>query len=870
VATLFAALRAEAQSAVAKGAAMYVGRRLLNERALRTWWVANRKAGEPDLDPNPHITVAYSRTAVHLAPDDDLVVVPPAAMIGFRVLGTDRAVVLEIDGALALRVMHSGDPAGHAGNDGEAGVLNARFAQYREAGATWDHGSYTPHLTLFYLPAGYDSTDWRDGPDQWPPLPDFPLVFGRELRANGDDDAFDQPGAEAGVEKLLRMLFGGEQIAKATTVAAPILRATWLAWPDAESLADTSDEWLYHVTSAANADAILTEGFAPDDCERTITGGVDEAQSVGRSFFTDRGGVAYWAERIGTALGGVPLAVVAIPKRSVPHAEHDALGTQQAGGHAAFCVEGPILPRGVGRSTWGELVDRVVGKRETKVPSPPLRRGLQWLTAAGQRRAQSAADRYAADLRAGRATVFDRVLRDERRDRQLQRMRREDEPPPPTLIDTLAATYRRRLERHYHNVEHQYADVVEEARRDRAEWDGMMESYVRDGGSRYLVTKEWVTAEDERVRHAHAALHGRTIPYDALFQGQHGPVWGTPDGLGCRCRLRVAFPTIDGDALEESAEKSLTRSVGAWLVAKFRPAQHRVPGGLPRGGRWAGSASARAHQTLAVLPSADDAGHYVAVPFPLHQRFEHERAYGRAISMRARPTVESVPLSELHATQALVHRAGVARWIDGRDEADAQPARLMRDPSGRVLIQQGHHEATAARLRGDTHLDAEVYDLASEALWKEWAPTDVPEHIQKALDARLGISDIEKSEDEQRLVTGWALVCTEPDGTPLVDRQNDIVDIRELEQAAHRFMVEYADGGIVHLRDADGEPIVAGRIVESMVVTPELKAALGLPGDTPLGWLVTFHVTSDEVWARVKAGELRMFSIGGKADRVPV
>jgi phage head maturation protease len=57
-----------------------------------------------------------------------------------------------------------------------------------------------------------------------------------------------------------------------------------------------------------------------------------------------------------------------------------------------------------------------------------------------------------------------------------------------------------------------------------------------------------------------------------------------------------------------------------------------------------------------------------------------------------------------------------------------------------------------------------------------------------------------------------------------------------------------------------------GEIVESIVLTREVQDALGISLDK-IGWFVGFKVYDDEVWAKVKSGELRMLSIGGRGTR---
>ena len=49
-----------------------------------------------------------------------------------------------------------------------------------------------------------------------------------------------------------------------------------------------------------------------------------------------------------------------------------------------------------------------------------------------------------------------------------------------------------------------------------------------------------------------------------------------------------------------------------------------------------------------------------------------------------------------------------------------------------------------------------------------------------------------------------------------------------------------------------------------MPVTKEIGEALGIQSDRE-GWVVAFKVFNDDVWEKVKTGELAAFSIGGRA-----
>ena len=121
---------------------------------------------------------------------------------------------------------------------------------------------------------------------------------------------------------------------------------------------------------------------------------------------------------------------------------------------------------------------------------------------------------------------------------------------------------------------------------------------------------------------------------------------------------------------------------------------------------------------------------------------------------------------------------------------------------------------------------------------------------------------IQKADDDQRLVFGWASVAADRDGVPVVDSQGDIISISELERGAYNFVEFYREGGEMHERTG------VARLVESMVFTPEKFAAMGISAGTlPYGWWLGFRVLDEDVWQKVKSGRYSMFSIGGRAVR---
>lgn len=122
--------------------------------------------------------------------------------------------------------------------------------------------------------------------------------------------------------------------------------------------------------------------------------------------------------------------------------------------------------------------------------------------------------------------------------------------------------------------------------------------------------------------------------------------------------------------------------------------------------------------------------------------------------------------------------------------------------------------------------------------------------------------EISKSNDEG-LVSGWANVAVNADGSIPLDWQDDVISPATLEKAAVNFMLDYRGSGVMHEGDSKGV------VVESIVFTKEKQAAIGIPeGTIAEGWFITVKVLDPEVFKLVKSGVFKMFSIQGNAKRV--
>lgn len=126
---------------------------------------------------------------------------------------------------------------------------------------------------------------------------------------------------------------------------------------------------------------------------------------------------------------------------------------------------------------------------------------------------------------------------------------------------------------------------------------------------------------------------------------------------------------------------------------------------------------------------------------------------------------------------------------------------------------------------------------------------------------------IYKSDDDKRLVFGWANVAIRKDGEQIVDHQGDMIDPEELEQAAYEYVLNFRDAGEEHRPHLRKK----AKLVESVVFTKEKQEAMGIPpGVVPEGWWIGFKVHDESAWDKIKKGEYNMFSVEGQGVREPV
>lgn len=173
-------------------------------------------------------------------------------------------------------------------------------------------------------------------------------------------------------------------------------------------------------------------------------------------------------------------------------------------------------------------------------------------------------------------------------------------------------------------------------------------------------------------------------------------------------------------------------------------------------------------------------------------------------------------------------------------------------------------ERAAERILGESmqkmYRPAQTFDsIRAERIGKS-----EPETVEKTDSEEFQIM---KSDDDKREVFGWALVAIRKDGEQIVDHQKDVVDPDELEHAAYEYVLNFRDTGELHDKGLRKK----GKLIESVVLTKEKQAAMGIPeGTVPEGWWVGFKIEDDAAWQGIKSGRYRMFSIEGQGIRQPM
>ena len=113
-----------------------------------------------------------------------------------------------------------------------------------------------------------------------------------------------------------------------------------------------------------------------------------------------------------------------------------------------------------------------------------------------------------------------------------------------------------------------------------------------------------------------------------------------------------------------------------------------------------------------------------------------------------------------------------------------------------------------------------------------------------------------KADEERRLVYG---VIAE---SGMVDAQGDVMDAQTIEDMAHNFMMRFRRFDERHnWMQVEAMPVESWVFKEDVTLFGQLIKAVS--------WVIGAKVFDDGIWQKVRSGEYRAFSIGGKGVRTP-
>jgi len=187
-------------------------------------------------------------------------------------------------------------------------------------------------------------------------------------------------------------------------------------------------------------------------------------------------------------------------------------------------------------------------------------------------------------------------------------------------------------------------------------------------------------------------------------------------------------------------------------------------------------------------------------------------------------------------------------------------AHMTQGPDGQVYYMPGASHEDYLELVGEVGMigpEGEEIENPAEELIESVIEAAIGAILEATMEKRA--SKIIKLDDEARIVWGWASVVS-IDGKPMVDRQGDIISAEVMTKAADNFMADVRTAKAMH----EGGKI--GEVIHSFPLTKALGEALGVYSALE-GWVVAMKVHDDDVWNRVKSGELAAFSIGGMGKR---
>lgn len=132
-----------------------------------------------------------------------------------------------------------------------------------------------------------------------------------------------------------------------------------------------------------------------------------------------------------------------------------------------------------------------------------------------------------------------------------------------------------------------------------------------------------------------------------------------------------------------------------------------------------------------------------------------------------------------------------------------------------------------------------------------------------------GNIDILKADSRGQFIRGWAYVVAD-EGGQVVDYSGDVMGgltidegMQEIRKSAHDFISDFRTARVHHGGKAVGE------IVESVIIDDAFADAVGAVTKRR-GWWIGMRVDDEAIQKRIRSGDLKQFSIGGRGKRLKV
>jgi hypothetical protein len=132
------------------------------------------------------------------------------------------------------------------------------------------------------------------------------------------------------------------------------------------------------------------------------------------------------------------------------------------------------------------------------------------------------------------------------------------------------------------------------------------------------------------------------------------------------------------------------------------------------------------------------------------------------------------------------------------------------------------------------------------------------------VDFRIRVLKTSKPSPKERTITGWAAVVTRDDGKPVIDSDDHRIPVEVLKRAVQNSFARASGAGKVGVNHEKGKR-GSGDLVESLVITKEVREAFDLGTSGREGWIASIRVTDPKLIKQIDSGELAELSLKGAA-----